>query len=57
MLISKIKADKQGKHLVGHKNYEGDELRSILEHPDPQSWSANEYAGSGVETNGSTPKW
>lgn len=50
----KIQADKQGKHIAGHKNYEEPRKRSILEHPDPQTL-ANKYAGTGVKVAGETP--
>ena len=32
----KIDADKQGKHIVGHKNFDPARRRSELTHPDPQ---------------------
>lgn len=40
-----IEWDKQGKHLVHHRNYE--KTKSILEHKDPQ-YLINKYAGSGI---------
>lgn len=48
----KIAKDKQGKHIVGHRNYEDLVARndnpSILAHPDPDRL-IREYAGTGVK--------
>ncbi|MBM3191989.1 MAG: hypothetical protein FJZ63_04995, partial [Chlamydiae bacterium] len=43
-----IKPDAQGKHLIGHKNYEPWRNRSITEHPDLQSL-VNKFAGTGIK--------
>ncbi len=42
-----IQADKQGKHISGHRNYNLIKNKSILEHPDPQRL-VNEFAGKGM---------
>jgi tetratricopeptide (TPR) repeat protein len=47
----KIVADKQGKHIAGHHNYE-DKYRSILTHPDPQKL-LTEYGGTGFKAHDS----
>lgn len=48
----KIIADKQGKHIVGHKNYQQDvkkgENPSIFIHPDPQKL-LTKYGGTGIK--------
>ncbi|MFI5334703.1 MAG: polymorphic toxin type 50 domain-containing protein, partial [Chlamydiales bacterium] len=44
--------DKQGKHIVGHKNYKAD--KSQLTHADPQKL-VNKYAGSGQRINNEIP--
>ncbi len=44
----KIQSDKQGKHLVHHKNYNPSKNKSILEHPDPQRL-IDEFAGKGMK--------
>jgi tetratricopeptide (TPR) repeat protein len=43
----KIHWDKQGKHIVGHRNYDLSMRRSIFVHADPQRLS-NEFAGKGI---------
>jgi len=43
-----IKPDAQGKHLIGHKNYEPWRNRSITEHPDLQSL-VHKFAGTGIK--------
>ncbi|MFI5334354.1 MAG: polymorphic toxin type 50 domain-containing protein, partial [Chlamydiales bacterium] len=48
----KIQIDKQGKHIVGHKNYKAD--KSQLTHADPQKL-VNKYAGSGQRINNEIP--
>jgi hypothetical protein len=42
----KIEMDKQGKHLVGHRNYDPDMRRAIWNHPNPQSF-VDKLAGTG----------
>lgn len=44
-----INAEKQGKHIMGHNNYEGG--NSILTHPDPQGL-LDAHAGTGVTVRG-----
>lgn len=47
----KIEIDKQGKHIVGHRNYNQDLNKSIFDHPDPQGL-VNKYAGTGLKESG-----
>ncbi len=42
-----IHADKQGKHVVGHKNYDPTSLKSIFSHHDPERL-LRQHAGKGV---------
>ncbi len=48
----KIVADKQGKHTVGHRNYEDlvkkERHPSLFSHPDPQKL-LNEFGGTGIK--------
>lgn len=48
----KIQWDKQGKHIVGHSNYQ--QYKSILEHPDPQRL-VNKFAGKGFRQTEQLP--
>lgn len=50
----KIQQDKQGKHIVGHGNYQSARNRSILEHPNPQKL-VDEFAGKGRKINDFPP--
>ena len=50
----KISWDKQGKHIIGHRNFNSIERKSIFEHPDPERL-ALQYAGKGVKWNNTTP--
>lgn len=44
----KIQSDKQGKHVIGHKNYLPSEKKSILSHSNPQKL-IDEFAGKGMK--------
>ena len=46
-----IEMDKQGKHIVGHRNYQPGVSRSILEHKNPQEL-INNHAGTGFRECG-----
>lgn len=46
-----IQQDKQGKHLIGHPNYNPKLHKSILTHPNPQSL-VDRYAGTGLREAG-----
>jgi tetratricopeptide (TPR) repeat protein len=46
----KIHADKQGKHIRGHKNFPIDGTNSILEHKNPQIL-ADKFHGKGLKEN------
>jgi tetratricopeptide (TPR) repeat protein len=50
----KIQADKQGKHIVGHRNFDVSYSKSILEHPDPQRL-VHQNAGTGLKVNSHAP--
>ena len=50
----KIQSDKQGKHLVDHRNYILLEKKSILAHADPQKL-ANDFAGKGMKAKDLPP--
>ena len=50
----KFEWDKQGKHIVGHKNYEIDKNRSIWMHPDTERL-LKDYAGTGTKVRGDIP--
>lgn len=43
----KIQMDKQGKHIIGHRNYDPLVAKSIFEHPEPQRL-VNDFAGKGI---------
>jgi hypothetical protein len=45
-----IRADKQGKHVVSHKNYEPTKNRSIFTHPNAEEL-LEKHAGKGRTTN------
>lgn len=47
----RIEIDKQGKHIVGHRNYNKDLKKSIFDHPNPQGL-VNKYAGTGLKEAG-----
>lgn len=49
-----IQFDKQGKHLVGHKNYISAKNKSVLEHPNPQKL-VDEFAGKGIKDSNIKP--
>ena len=49
-----IKPDDQGKHLVGHRNYEPGGNRSIAEHSNLQGL-VNKYAGMGIREGNRIP--
>jgi hypothetical protein len=51
----KIQPDKQGKHLIDHKNYILSDRKSILEHPNPQKL-IDEFAGKGMKAKRSTTR-
>ncbi len=50
----KIQMDKQGKHIVGHKNYVAMDNKSIFEHSDPQRL-VNDFAGTGRKATNIAP--
>jgi hypothetical protein len=50
----KIQPDKQGKHIIGHKNYLPSEKRSILTHSNPQKL-IDEFAGKGMKATNHSP--
>ncbi|MCX6989860.1 MAG: polymorphic toxin type 50 domain-containing protein [Chlamydiae bacterium] len=50
----KIQPDKQGKHIIGHNNYEPILNKSIFEHPNPQKL-IDEFSGKGVSLRNQTP--
>jgi tetratricopeptide (TPR) repeat protein len=56
----KIEWDKQGKHIIGHRNYVpgksgvAGKAKSVLQHPDPQKL-AHDFAGTGMKANNVTP--
>jgi tetratricopeptide (TPR) repeat protein len=50
----KIQPDKQGKHLIDHKNYIPSDKKSILEHPNPQKLF-DEFAGKGIKATDLPP--
>ena len=50
----KIQPDKQGKHVPGSWNYNPNNAKSILEHPDPQVL-VNKFAGTGIKVNNVQP--
>ena len=43
-----IQADKQGKHIVGHRNYVASDNKSIFEHKKPQKL-VKKHAGTGMK--------
>jgi putative RNase toxin 50 of polymorphic toxin system len=49
-----IQWDKQGKHIIGHKNYDSALNKSILTHPDPQNL-IEKFAGNGIKDNNAIP--
>jgi tetratricopeptide (TPR) repeat protein len=49
-----IEWDKQGKHIVGHKNYKIKDEKSIFTHPDPEQL-LRDYAGTGTKARGIIP--
>jgi cell wall assembly regulator SMI1 len=50
----KIQPDKQGKHLIDHKNYIPSDKKSVLAHPNPQRL-VDEFAGKGMKATGLPP--
>jgi len=50
----KIQGDKQGKHIVGHRNYKASINKSIFEHPEPERL-VNKFAGKGIKETKITP--
>ncbi len=50
-----IHPGKQGKHLIGHVNYDSKLNKSILTHPNPQSL-IDKYAGTGLREFGTAGK-
>lgn len=50
----KVASGKQGKHVIGHNNYNIDRNRSIFEHPHPETLVKN-YAGTGLKDSKKTP--
>ncbi len=50
----KIHADKQGKHVQTHKNFQPSANRSVLEHPDPQRL-VQDFSGKGMKINSAKP--
>jgi hypothetical protein len=50
----KIQWDKQGKHIVGHRNFESSLNKSILEHSNPQRL-IDDFAGKGMKVGLETP--
>jgi len=49
--VLKIHEGRQGKHIVGHPNYNSREFKSIFTHPDPQAL-IDVHAGSGYRVLG-----
>lgn len=50
----KIQADKQGKHIVGHRNYDPEGGKSIFQHPNPERLVL-ERAGTGIKESNAIP--
>lgn len=50
----KIQWDKQGKHIVDHKNFQKTLNKSIFEHPDPQKL-IKEFSGKGLKVGNNRP--
>ena len=50
----KIQPDKQGKHLINHRNYIPSDKKSILEHSNPQKL-IDDFAGKGIKATDLPP--
>jgi tetratricopeptide (TPR) repeat protein len=50
----RIEWDKQGKHIVGHQNFDSTLFKSIFEHPNPEKL-VQKYAGKGIKWNNAIP--